>query len=112
MEYEEASFQILLYAGNANSGFEHAAELIEEGKYDEASSAIVLGEAEILKAHAAHSELLSALAAGESVSCNILLAHAMDHMMHAENMCFFAKRLFKLYKELELLKSNLGGKEG
>lgn len=98
MGYEETSFQLLLYAGNAKAELEQALKFAQSFKFDEARAAIKRGDEELVKAHKANSDLLHSLAQGDAISCDILLAHAMDHLMVAEERMFFVSNLVALYE--------------
>lgn len=104
MSYEEISFQIILHAGDSKSLYLEAMDLIEIGEYEKAEQKATEAENKLLTAHESHTKLLTDLASGKDVSCNILLTHALDHMMSAENAQLVYERLVHVYKVLDSIK--------
>jgi len=76
LRFEEDSFQIILFAGNANGLFQDAMEHAEAFDFNAAQECIDKGEKELVSAQDAHREILKHLADDEMIDCNVLLAHA------------------------------------
>ena len=62
------------------------------------------GDAIYIKGHEAHASLIQQEARGESVAVNMLLMHAEDQLMAAENFKAFAQQqivIFKKFQDIE-----------
>ena len=62
------------------------------------------GDAIYIKGHEAHASLIQQEARGESVAVNMLLMHAEDQLMAAENFKAFAEQqivIFKKFQDIE-----------
>ena len=97
---EIASFQIIAAVGTARSKYVAAIEAAEEGNFDVAENLLEDGKKDYLQGHDAHAGLLTKLANGELPPTDLLLVHAEDQLMSAENFCILAEHFIKLYKTL------------
>jgi PTS system lactose-specific IIA component len=68
-------------AGDARSSFLLALKRAKEGKMDEADALIKEGEACIIEAHQAQTELLQVEAGGDYSDITLLMVHGQDHLM-------------------------------
>ncbi|MGN1388209.1 MAG: PTS lactose/cellobiose transporter subunit IIA [Bulleidia sp.] len=93
---DRIAFQIISSAGTARSCFVEAMDLAEEGKICEAEEKIREGNEEFRKGHQIHAELLTKMAEGTLGEISLLLVHAEDQMMSAEDFGILAERLIRL----------------
>ena len=81
-----------------------AARKAQEYEFDKAEELIKEGDAIYIKGHEAHASLIQQEARGESVAVNMLLMHAEDQLMAAENFKAFAEQqivIFKKFQDIE-----------
>lgn len=93
------SFQLISYAGDAFSYFFQAVEKAREGKFEEADQLIAEGDKQMVEAHHAQTDLLTAEASGEEMEFSVILVHAQDHLMTTMMYERVAKEFINLYKE-------------
>lgn len=98
-EVQSISFQLIGYAGDAFSYFYQAVDKAREGRFEEAEELVAQGEKQLVQAHHAQTDLLTAEASGEDVEFSVILVHAQDHMMTAMMYERVAKEFITLYKE-------------
>ena len=101
---EMISFQIISCVGTAKSSYIEAARKAQEYEFDKAEELIKEGDAIYIKGHEAHASLIQQEARGESVAVNMLLMHAGDQLMAAENFKAFAQQqivIFKKFQDIE-----------
>lgn len=101
---ELTCFQIIAASGAAKSAFIAAIEAAKNRDYDQAAELIAEGEANMNQGHAPHAELIQKEAAGESTPASLLLIHAEDQMMGAEQFKVLAEQMIDLYHELDEMK--------
>ncbi len=101
---EEQSFTLILHAGNAKSCFMEAIQSANNGEFELAKSKTEEGEVELNQAHKMQTDLLVKMANGDSVSPNILMVHAQDHLNAAIIMKDLAKQIIFMQKEILELK--------
>ena len=88
-EMELVCFKIISAVGSARSAF---MEAIAETKLD--------GEAQRVKGHEIHFELLQRDSSGDGPEFSLLLLHAEDQLMSAELLKITAEELLAVYKRL------------
>jgi len=93
------SFQLIGYAGDAFSYFFQAVEKAREGKFEEADQMIAEGDKQMIEAHRAQTDLLTAEASGKDMEFSVILVHAQDHLMTTMMYERVAKEFINLYKE-------------
>lgn len=98
MDKHNDAMDIIYYAGNARSLFEEASEEIENLNFDKAQKLMYAGDKELSSAYDAHRTILKDLADGKDVDCDIIVAHALDHLMATVTIKFMTNKLMKLYK--------------
>lgn len=89
---------------NCKSSYIEAARKAQEYEFDKAEELIKEGDAIYIKGHEAHASLIQQEARGESVAVNMLLMHAEDQLMAAENFKAFAQQqivIFKKFQDIE-----------
>ena len=99
-EEDRIAFQIIASAGTARSCFVEAMDLAEEGKIEAAEEKIREGKEEFRKGHQIHAELLQKMAEGTLGQVSLLLVHAEDQLMSAEDFSIFSERIVQLEQRL------------
>lgn len=99
------SFQIVAAAGNARSLYMEAVAAAGEGD-DARSDALVAEAAESFgEGHHAHAELVRREASGDPVDMTLLLTHAEDQLMGAEQFGIMAEQLIALHRRVRALEA-------
>lgn len=94
-------FQIISASGGAKSAFMAAIDAAQAGDFEQAAQHMSQGEEYMNQGHEPHSQLIQKEAAGESAPTSLLLIHAEDQMMGAEQFKALAEQMINLYKRLE-----------
>lgn len=100
IDVDSVAMSIIAYGGDARSYAAQAISQAKKNQIDEAKEAIEEGKK---SAHLAHNEqfsLISSYAAGKKVENNILLSHAMGHLMCAELALELGAEIVELYSRL------------
>ncbi|MFR8226621.1 MAG: PTS lactose/cellobiose transporter subunit IIA [Lachnospirales bacterium] len=100
-------FQIISSVGAARSSYIEAIQKAKAGDFKEAAVLMNTGEQEFLKGYAAHSELIQKEAAGTPVANSLILVHAEDQVMSAEEFRIIASELIDSYKRIAGLERRL-----
>ncbi len=93
-------FQIIAASGGAKSAFMSAIDAAKDGDFDKAAELMAEGDDYMNQGHEPHAKLIQAEAAGESAPVSLLLIHAEDQMMGAEQFKALANQMITLYKRL------------
>lgn len=93
-------FQIIASSGAAKSYFMAAIDAAKAGNFEEAEENMRLGDEVMNQGHEPHASLIQKEAAGEPTPGSLLLIHAEDQMMGAEQFKVLAEQMIDLYKEL------------
>jgi PTS system cellobiose-specific IIA component len=88
---EHHIFTIISCAGQARSLCFEALQNARKGDFAKAEECIEKAQAELLKTHNTHADMIHKEAAGEKLEVSLLLVHAEDHLMTS----MFAKDLIK-----------------
>ena len=88
---ELISFQIISTVGTARSCYIEAMKASRTGNFDEAERLLKEGQEAFTEGHRIHAQLLQTEAQGEHVNINLLLIHAEDQLMSAENFKILAE---------------------
>ncbi len=107
LTWEQRLFTVILHAGNARSKAIEAAELAEEGKFDQVEEALVEAETEQLEAHKMEADIIQMEASGEAVPFSVLLMHAMDLLLLSWAEIDHTRQLTRLYQRVENLEKEL-----
>lgn len=99
-EMELVCFKIISAVGSARSAFMEAISETKLGHFDQAQALIDDGEAQRVKGHEIHFELLQRDSSGDSPDFSLLLLHAEDQLMSAELLKITAEELLAVYKRL------------
>ncbi|MGM9960016.1 MAG: PTS lactose/cellobiose transporter subunit IIA [Allobaculum sp.] len=94
-------FQIIASAGGAKTSFMEALDAAKHGDYAQAEELIKQGDDFMNKGHEVHAQLIQKEAAGEKTPVSLLLLHAEDQMMGAEQFKTMALEMIDLYKRLD-----------
>lgn len=86
---EATIFTIISCAGQARSLCFSALQAARQGDFTAAEEALARAQAELLKTHQVHTDMIQREAAGEPQAVSLLLMHAEDHLMTS----LFAKDL-------------------
>ncbi len=81
--WEQTLFQLILHGGCARSFAKEAADLAEQGKWDEANAALQQANEEQTQAHKINTNIITKAARGEDIEFSVLLVHALDLLMLA-----------------------------
>ncbi len=101
-------FQIISSVGTAKSMFIEAAKLAQNYEFEKAQSMIDEADDVMLKGHEAHASLIQQEAGGQPVHPTMLLMHAEDQLMAAENFKSFAEQQIVIFKKFQTLENKLG----
>ncbi|WP_027334164.1 PTS lactose/cellobiose transporter subunit IIA [Mycoplasma elephantis] len=95
---EQSAFEIISYSGAAKALFSEAIDYLIKNDVVKATEKIKEGKEELTKVHKAHFELISCEAKGTELDFSLLLTHAEDQFMSAENAMFLAEKML-LFKK-------------
>lgn len=116
-EWEQTLFQLILHGGNARSFAKEAAELAEEGKWEEAEAALQQADEEQTRAHKINTSIITKAARGEDIEFSVLLVHALDLLMlawseidYTEQYIRMARRVSSLEVEVEKWRNQVSKK--
>lgn len=98
-------FNIISNAGGAKSAYMAAIEAAKEGNFDEAEEMIKQGDEYVNQGHGPHAQLVMQEANGQTPDISLLLIHAEDQMMGAEQFKALAEQIIDVYKELAAVKA-------
>ncbi|MEY8308588.1 PTS lactose/cellobiose transporter subunit IIA [Erysipelotrichaceae bacterium 51-3] len=98
---EMICFQIIANSGGAKTAYMSAIEEAKNGNFEKAAELMNEGDEYMNQGHGPHAELIQKEAAGESTPVSLLLLHAEDQMMGAEQFKALAAQMIDLYKRLE-----------
>lgn len=93
-------FQIIAASGGAKSAYMSAIEAAKKGDFEEAAAQMKNGEEFMNQGHEPHAQLIQQEAAGSSTPISLLLLHAEDQMMGAEQFKVLAQEMIDVYKQL------------
>lgn len=98
-EVTNKGLELVGLAGDARSSFLLALRRAKEGKLDEAEALIKEGEAMIVEAHIAQTELLQIEAAGDYSDLTLLMVHGQDHLMTTILLKDILQTLLDVYRK-------------
>lgn len=97
---EMICFEIISNVGMARGSYVEAIDLATEGKFDEARAKIEEGNSFYVKGHGAHADMIQKEAGGERTEMMLLLVHAEDQLMSAENFKLLADKFIALCEKM------------
>ena len=95
-DIEMISFNIISNVGMARASSIEAIDFALDGDFEKANEKIEEGHQFFLNGHHAHAELIQMEANGDDNILSLLLVHAEDQLMSAENFKILADRFIKL----------------
>ena len=98
---EQVSFKITLHAGNAKDLAHDALTAAKKGNYQESADLLEQAEEEYQKGHDVQSANMSKDDPEQRVMTNMLLAHAMDHLMAAKSEMKLIEEMIDLHKKID-----------
>ena len=98
MNYEEVSFAIISYAGDAFATMRQAINYAKKKEFEKADETFDAARETLLEAHNEHTKLIVGEAEGNKPEYSILLSHAQDTMMNAILFETIAEELIEVYK--------------
>lgn len=104
---EMICFQIISNVGSARSSYVEAIQKAKSGDFEGAEILMNEGEREFLQGYTAHSELIQKEAAGVPVANSLILVHAENLVMSAEEFRVIAAELIDSYKRIVKLEQLL-----
>lgn len=100
-QFDMLCFQVITFVGTARTHFINAIQSAKAGKFEEAQNLLKEGDSAFSQGHNGHADLLTMDANGELSGGLMLLMHAEDQLMSAENFRILAQEFIELYQKLE-----------
>ncbi|ATZ18915.1 PTS system, cellobiose-specific IIA component [Williamsoniiplasma somnilux] len=100
LNFEEISFQIIAFAGEAKGHAMNAIYLAKQGKYSEADELLEKAEQSMIIAEKTHMDVVSAEAGGEKLVFPVLFVHAEDQLLTTQTLMLIAKEFVDVYKKI------------
>ena len=97
----DLSFRLTLHGGNVKDLAHDALTAVKEGRYEEGESLLEDARGELKKGREIQAEVMRSQDNKDPIYTNMLLAHALDHMMSAESELKLIEELIALHKKLE-----------
>lgn len=94
-------FQIIAASGGAKSAFIAAIDAAKNGDFEEAATQMQNGEDFMNQGHEPHAKLIQNEANGDHTPISLLLLHAEDQMMGAEQFKMLAEEIIDVYKAMQ-----------
>ncbi|WP_243343946.1 PTS lactose/cellobiose transporter subunit IIA [Anaerococcus sp. AGMB09787] len=101
----ELAFQIITYAGDAQSSAIEAIAACEKYDFDKAEELIDAANKSYIKCHEIQTSMFANEANGLKTDVNIILVHAQDHLTMANLRIGEAKNIMNLYKKIQQLEN-------
>lgn len=99
-ELNAISFQIIAAAGNARSLYMEAVAAARKDDFEQSERLMDEARESFSLGHAAHTSLIQGEAAGSPVEMTLMLTHAEDQLMSAEEFGVIAEELITLYRKV------------
>ncbi len=100
LNFEEISFKIITFAGEAKGFAMKAIKLAKEKKFEEAYQNLENAEHSMINAEKSHMDVVSAEASGEKFDFPVLFVHAEDQLLTTQTLMLLAKEFVDLYKKI------------
>ncbi|MDY6019439.1 MAG: PTS lactose/cellobiose transporter subunit IIA [Anaerococcus sp.] len=101
----ELAFQIITYAGDAQSSAIESMRASEAYDFEKAQKLIDDANKSYVKCHDIQTEMFTNEANGKKTNVNIILVHAQDHLSMANIRIQEAKNLLNIYKKMQKLEN-------
>lgn len=90
IDIQSISFKIIGEVGEAKGNYIEVLRAVRERDIAAARACLDAGDAAYRRGHEVHNQIIAAYAAGEEVPFDVLLVHAEDQMMSAEDFSTLA----------------------
>lgn len=100
-ELNATSFRIIAAVGNARSLYMEAVHAARDGDFTHAEKLIDEGSSSFNDGHHAHTALIQHEAAGNPTNMNLMITHAEDQLMGAEQFGIISRELIDVYRALD-----------
>ncbi len=100
-EMEMILFELISTVGTAKSCFMEALSEAKEGNFEKAKELIKDGDKVFVEGHHKHLSLIQQEASGKGVTFSLLLLHAEDQLMSAENVKILCEEVIELYRKID-----------
>ena len=107
-EREELVMQLISVSGSAHSCAIESIRIAREGNFKSADELLLQGETYLRTAHDLHFRMLQEeMSVAAPAAVTLLMVHAQDHFMNAQNTLLLSKEFVELCRELKDLKASL-----
>lgn len=103
----EIAMNIILHAGNAKFNFVEALNYIKENDVTKAKELLKEANDELIEAHKFQTKMLQSEASGATLTPNILLVHAQDHLTMATVCQDSIENFIDLYERVQKLEDKI-----
>lgn len=100
MDVEQICLEMICHVGEARSSFIEAIQLARKKEFIKANDLIDSGKQSYYRGHAVHAKLIQAEMEQEKSNISLILIHAEDQMMSAENFKILSEEFLALYTDL------------
>ncbi len=100
---EMICFQIISNVGAARSSYIEAIQKAKQGDFEGALECVEAGQKQILVGHEEPFELIQRESKGENVGGSLILVHAEDQLMSAEQFKIIAEEMIESYRRIAAL---------
>lgn len=97
IDFEQISFQIIAYAGEAKGHAMNSIFEAKKGNFDLAKTLLEDADRSMILAEKTHMDVISAEAAGEKLSIPVLFMHAEDQLLTTQTIMLMAKEINDIY---------------
>ncbi|WP_339023170.1 PTS lactose/cellobiose transporter subunit IIA [Spiroplasma endosymbiont of Crioceris asparagi] len=98
LNFEEISFKIIAYSGEAKSLALEAINYAKEKDFDTAMTKLAEADTRIAEAGEAHMDVISEEADGVKICAPVLFIHAEDQLLNTQTIMILAKEFIEMYK--------------
>lgn len=102
MDAEQICFEMICHTGDARSSFIEAIQQARQRNFQQARTLIDSGKESYNQGHAVHARLIQAEMEGEREHLSLILIHAEDQLMSAENFKILSEEFLALYKAIDI----------
>ncbi|SES10560.1 PTS cellobiose transporter subunit IIA [Salipaludibacillus aurantiacus] len=100
-QIQSVAFEIILHSGQARTIIHEAFTLMKNNEFKNAENKLEEANEEIVLAHKSQTELLQKYSSGESITMEIIMVHAQDHLMTVMTLKDIASEMLHLYEKVE-----------
>lgn len=100
MDAEQICFEMICHVGEARSSFIEAIQQARQQAFSRARELIDSGIESYNRGHAVHARLIQAEMEQQNTPLSLILIHAEDQMMSAENFKILSEEFLSLYTVL------------